>query len=276
MKYVLHNFELLSEDQLQIPISSRAFQYNDGAFETMHFVNGKVRFLESHLNRLRTASKVLNLELTESLSELETVAFWIEKLIAENQLSGNVRVKIKVWRSGKGLYTPEEDTAEVLITAEPQKETLTIIEKADFAESVQTNFSAYSFFKGPNSIKYVLAGIEKKQRNLDEIILLSANGFVSECLASNIFWVRNAKVLTPEIETGCIAGMMRENLLRLFQAKNIPFQEGLFLPEALLQAETIFTTNAAGIKIIQQFSNKTFSKELPQWLAQMLKEKQFL
>ncbi|HSI90647.1 MAG TPA: aminotransferase class IV, partial [Adhaeribacter sp.] len=91
MKYALHNFEFFPEDQLQIPVSNRAFQYNDGAFETMLFTNGKVRFLESHLSRLQKAAKVLQITLPQTLLEPETVAFYLEKLIAKNQLSGNIR-----------------------------------------------------------------------------------------------------------------------------------------------------------------------------------------
>lgn len=260
---VCHNFQLIPESEFQLPISNRAFQYNDGAFETMLFVNGEIRFLENHLHRLQRAAKVLNLKLPAKLSDPETLRLWLEKLITENQLSGIVRLKLKVWRSGNGLYTPKENSTETLITAELQKETSSIIEKADFAECVRTHVSPYSFFKGPNSLQYVLAGIEKKQRKFDEIILLSTEGFVSECLASNIFWVKNGTVFTPEIETGCIAGIMRENLLRLFQAENIPLQEGKFLPEELLNGEMVFTSNAAGIRIIKQIQDNSFQINLP-------------
>lgn len=275
LKYILYNFELIPESHLQIPITNRAFQYNDGAFETMLFVNGQVRFLEDHLNRLHGAAKVLNLEIPQGLLEPETVAFWIDKLLSENQLSSKVRLKIKVWRGGEGLYSPEQNQAEVLITAEPQKEVSAIIQTVGFAQTVQTNFSPYSFFKGPNSLQYVLAGIEKQRHQLEEIILLSSEGYVSEGLASNIFWIQNARVFTPKTQTGCVAGVMRENLLRLFQAESIAFEEGLFLPEALLQAETVFTSNAAGIKVIQQIGETEFSKELPNWLNQKLKENHF-
>lgn len=273
---VCYNFQLIPESEFQLSISNRAFQYNDGAFETMLFVDGKVRFLEDHLNRLHRAAQVLKLVLPEALLEQKTISFWVEKLIAENKLKGNVRLKLKIWRGGNGLYTPDNNAAEVLITVESQKETSAVIEKSDFAESVRMHFSPYSFFKGPNSIQYILAGIEKKQQNLDEIILLSSDGYVSECLASNIFWIKNDMVFTPKTNTGCIAGVMRENLLRLFQAESIAFQEGLFLPENLLQAETVFTTNAAGIKVIRQISEKTFSQELPDWLTQLIKENHFV
>ncbi|MFC5270129.1 aminotransferase class IV [Adhaeribacter terreus] len=273
---VCFNFKLIPEEEFQLPITNRAFQYNDGAFETMLFVNGRFRFLESHLDRIHRAAKTLHLELPQALSKPKTVAFWIEKLIGENQLSGTIRLKLKIWRGGKGLYTPEQNKAEVLITTEPQKATPTIIQTADFSESVRTNHSVYSFFKGPNSLQYVLAGIEKKQRNLEEIILLSSEGFISECLASNIFWIKNGRLFTPKTKTGCVAGIMRENLLRLFQAESIAFQEGFYLPEELLQAETVFTSNAAGIKVMQQIGETTFSKELPNWLNQKLKENQFL
>jgi branched-subunit amino acid aminotransferase/4-amino-4-deoxychorismate lyase len=263
LKYVLYNFDLLPENQFHLPVTNRAFQYNDGAFETMLFVNGKVRFLEDHLARLQKAAKVLQIELPEILFQPETVGLYIEKLLQENQLQGKVRVKLKIWRSGIGLYTPEENAAEVLITTEPQKKTLELIKKADFAKTIRTQLSPYSFFKGPNSLQYVLAGVEKKQRDLDEIILLSSEGYVSECLASNIFWIKNNTVFTPKTETGCVAGIMRQNLLHLFQAENIPIQEGLFVPEELLQAGTVFTTNAAGIKVIRQIGDSGFNPALP-------------
>jgi branched-subunit amino acid aminotransferase/4-amino-4-deoxychorismate lyase len=269
VNFALLNFKLIPESELQLSPDNRAFQYNDGAFETMVYINGQVRFLESHLNRLQRAANVLQIELPAFLTEPETVAFWIEKLITENKLSGNIRIKLKIWRSGKGLYTPEENSADCLITVRSQIQGPAILEKAGFATLVRTIFSNYSFFKGPNSIQYVLAGIEKKQRNLDEIILLSPEGFVSECLAANIFWVKNNTVFTPEIGTGCIAGIMRENLLRLFQAENIPFREGKFLPEELLQAESVFTTNASGVKIIRRIGTAEFTEELPFWLTKV-------
>jgi len=270
LKYALLNFEPISEEQLQIPVTNRAFQYNDGSFETMLFTNGKVRFLEDHLSRLQKAAQVLQLELPAALLEQETIAFWIKKLIVENKLSGNIRIKLKVWRRGNGLYTPDENTAECLITVEPQMESSHLIEKADFAETVRTNFSNYSFFKEPNSLQYVLASIEKKKRNLDEIILLSSDGNVSECLASNIFWIKNGTVFTSKTETGCVAGIMRLNLLRLFRAKNIPLQEGFYLPEALFEAEVVFTSNVAGIKIIRQIQETTFRPALPPFLQDLL------
>jgi branched-subunit amino acid aminotransferase/4-amino-4-deoxychorismate lyase len=258
---VCYNFQLIPDKEFQIPISNRAFQYNDGTFETMLFVDGKIRFLQDHLNRLQRAAEVLKMELPQALFKPETVAFWVEKLLAKNQLHGKIRIKLKIWRSGNGLYTPDINATEVLITAEQQKETSPIIEKADLATSVQTNYSNYSFFKGPNSVQYVLAGIEKKQRQLDEIILLSSEGFVSECLASNIFWIKNDTVFTPSIANGCVAGIMRKNLLRLFLADNIAFQEGKFLPEELLSAEATFTTNAAGVRRILKIQDKVFKTD---------------
>jgi branched-subunit amino acid aminotransferase/4-amino-4-deoxychorismate lyase len=52
---------------------------------------------------------------------------------------------------------------------------------------------------------------------------------------------------------------MRENLLRLFQAENIPLREGNFLPEELLKAEFVFNSNAAGIKIIRNIGHRSFN-----------------
>lgn len=256
----------MPESEIVIRPSNRAFQYNDGAFETMLFINGEIRFLELHMNRLKRAVEVLKIELPNELSEPETVSEIIKNLITANSLSGNIRIKLKIWRGGEGLYTPIQNHSESLITVALQPETFDLIESADFAQSVRTLLSPYSFFKGPNSVQYVLAGIEKQQRNLEEIILLSSEGFVSECMTSNVFWVKNNIVYTPSLETGCIDGIMREHLLITFLTKGILFQEGKSLPEELLNAEVSFTTNALGIKIIKRIGNKIFNSELPEFL----------
>ena len=54
---------------------------------------------------------------------------------------------------------------------------------------------------------------EAQQSGFDEVVLLNERGEVAECTAANIFCVRDGKVLTPPLSSGCLAGITRAVML---------------------------------------------------------------
>ena len=64
-----------------------------------------------------------------------------------------------------------------------------------------------------SALPYVMAGIEKQNRGLDDLIILSTKDHVSECIASNIFWLRKGTIYTPSLRSGCIEGIRRAQLI---------------------------------------------------------------
>src|SRR5690606_40107921 len=85
-----------------------------------------------------------------------------------------------------GLYTPLNNEANVLVTVAQPKERPRIIHHAAVSKKIKLSYSAYSTFKTSNSLPYILAGIEMKERNLNEIILTDTAGNISECSSSNV------------------------------------------------------------------------------------------
>lgn len=239
---------------------NRGFQYNDGLFDTLIFADGRIRFLHDHLDRLRRALQVLGIRFPEAwLGE----AFWKEQikgLIQANKLTApEIRIKANVWRQSGGLFTPESDQGEILVTATSQAALPPVIGTAGFVSAVPVPYSPYSFFKGPYALHYVQASREKKRAAWDEGLLLEAGGFVSEALVSNVFWFKDQVLYTPSLETGCIAGIMRLNVLRACQYLRWPLQEGFFRPEELLNAELVFTSNVTGLRPIAAIGQVSFA-----------------
>ena len=108
-------------------------------------------------------------------------------------------------------------------------------------------------------MKYVVAGIEKVERGFDEIILLDHNGHVSEALSSNLFWKIDQSFFTPPLSTGCIDGIMRNWLMSELKNKGFEVREELIHARDLLTAESIFTTNAMGIRYIMEFNKASYA-----------------
>ena len=110
-----------------------------------------------------------------------------------------------------------------------------------------------SNFKTCNSSPYILAGLNKQERNLDDVILLNDKGRISEASSSNIFFIKKNKIITPSLSEACIAGTMRKTILEIALEKKYIIQETQIKLTHLQNFEEIWLTNAiSGIKWVAQ------------------------
>ena len=262
----------LEDKALFIPIN-RAFEYGDGFFETIIVQNNEVLYFSDHFLRIQAASKALFLQLPADFSE-DFVRKVILKLIDNNSndYSPTFRIKITFWRKNGGFYTPtfpqNECNTHILIRVVPY-ETKNIsgnilhqnpLLKVSFSDKIKLSFSSFSSYKTLNSLPYVLAGIEKTERNLDDMVLLDTQNNISECSSANIFWIKNDKIFTPNLQTGCVGGIMRKQVIQTAHKLLIDLEEGFFPKTHLIEADCVFTTNVTGIRWIENIENQQFSK----------------
>ncbi|WP_181306314.1 aminotransferase class IV [Rufibacter sp. XAAS-G3-1] len=250
MPLLLYNGQILPEEDLRLPLSNRAFQYNDGFFETLVLEKGMLRFWPEHRERMEEAGSVLRLELPP---ELLTDCFpQIVKELAEKNHCGSItRVKFKVWRAGEGLYTPQTNQTDWLVTVQSAQTPIEEPLHVGICQTVRTIPSVFSSFKGINSPVYVLASQEKTARGLDDLILLDPAGNLAELTYSNLFWVKDQSLFTPALETGCLHGVMRRKLLQWARQKNWQVQEGFFTRTDFTGASVVFAGNVTGLRMIE-------------------------
>jgi branched-chain amino acid aminotransferase/4-amino-4-deoxychorismate lyase len=205
--FLVYNSDVLAHTDYQFFANDRAFQYGDGLFETIRYERSQVWFWPDHYARLTAGMKALHLTLADGLSEAVIYQQIIDLLRANHLIDQPVRIKIQVWRQPGGLYTPITNYANILITAQPgQPFAISEWAAVGIYADIRLHASPYSAFKTLSSLPYVMAGIAKKERSLDDIILLNVNSedYLAECLASNLFWFDKGVLYTPDIGTGCI------------------------------------------------------------------------
>ncbi|WP_461488850.1 aminotransferase class IV [Pontibacter sp. HJ8] len=259
---LLYNNTFLPEPELKLPLSNRAFQYNDGFFETILVVNGKLRFWADHQERMREAATALQLVIPDSFwkDELEEKLL----LLAKQQAASDYgRLKLKVWRTGGGLYTPQTNEIEWLATVEPTQAIPETGIKIAVCQTARTSLSPLSHFKGPHAPLYVLAGIEKQTKGFNDMLLLNAEGFVAELISSNIFWIRENVLYTPTLETGCVNGIMRRNILRYCSSAGIAVMEVYVEIGKVKEADAAFAANVTGLRVIGALEDKAFASSHP-------------
>lgn len=247
------------EEKILVSTGDRSFSYGDGFFETMLGFSGSVKLLGYHLERIKSALKQLWMEVPEELEAVDRCAGIIRRLYEENNPGEFTKIKLQVWRKEGGKYLPHQNECNVLVkmkaTDKPQPG---YKHKVSFSENVKNRWNQISKYKSVSALQYVMAGIEMKLKQLDEIIITDTNDVISECLVSNIFWLKENKVYTPSLATGCIEGVSRRFLLEELKNHNIPSEEIEASKNTLLQADSIFCTNATGISHIVKLESKMF------------------
>ncbi|RPD45885.1 hypothetical protein DNI29_17200 [Hymenobacter sediminis] len=268
---LLYNGLLVADSDFALPLPNRGLYFNDGFFETLVWDAGGVRYLPYHWQRMQRAAAALSLTLPPELASAQALAATAGRLVHQHTeyTHAAARVRLQLWRSGGGLYTPTSSNPDWLLTLQPFTANDTPVLRAAFAESVRLQASPVSFCKGPSALTYVLAAQERARQELDEIILVSGAGYVAETVAAAIAWIRDTTIYYPAEASGCVAGTRLAHLRRITQHLNLSWREGLFLPADLLEAEAVFTANITGIRAVQQVGQVLFHSEQHPILAQL-------
>lgn len=253
MEVFLNNRLVAAEEAFLSP-GNRAFAYGDGIFETMIVRRGTCNLLPYHFKRLQKGAKLLKLKLPFDEKELESFIWQLASKARHLVL----RMRLQLWRREGGLYTPTQHESDFLLTASPFERPNRTKEKVGIARNVKLAHSAWSGLKTMSALPYVLAGLERKERQLDDLILTDSQGHVAECISANLFWFKNGNWYTPKLESGCIAGVMRAYLLDQMRQKQIPLKEVLLPYEELMEAETLIACNVTGLYSIIKLENHTF------------------
>ncbi len=255
--YLNNNKKL--EKELSFSPFERGFFYGDGLFESLVVIEGNVLNMEDHLQRIQEGSSALKIKsnyLNKSFLQEK-----VEELISLNNIKGLGRLNLWLSRESGGKYSPTSTQGNLLITLKNESPSNFSPATADFCDGVQLQHTPFSRFKTISALPYVLASLEKQQKNTDELILTDSSGNISECTANTIFWYANTTLFTPKLETGCIGGIARKKILQEAKRQNIKTEEVFAKKEVLFEAEAIFICNIFSYRFIKKLGNRNFSTQ---------------
>jgi branched-chain amino acid aminotransferase len=117
-----------------------------------------------------------------------------------------------------------------------------------------------SNLKHNNFLPYALAAMHAKKEKWNDAILLNTKGRICDTTIANIFLIKEEVVYTPALQEGCIAGVMRANLVKKLKAAHVKVEEGKLDVDALPDADEVFLTNSMyNLRWVQSIGDKKFS-----------------
>ena len=205
-----------------------------GVFETMRATGGKVPLLAAHLKRMSRGLKVLHLPPTTYHLKIYQN---ISQLLKLNRLK-TARVRLMIWREGKILHRA--------IVAQPLEKLTAAQYRKGFSASL-TNGHYRNTSEPIKSLDYGIfrEGLRKARgAGFDEALFVNHKGELVEGSRTNIFLVKDNRIFTPPIKSGCLPGIMRQQVISAARRLKLRCAIRTLRTQDLFEADEAFVTNA--------------------------------
>jgi len=262
------NGKLYPKEEASVSVYDHGFLYGDGAFEGIRIYNGRIYKFEEHIKRFYESLMVLRIDPGMSM---EAMMEEIVKVCQANEHYDRAYIRLVVSRGEGDLgINPrkcQKGATIVIIT-----DILQLYPEKAYKEGLeviicQTRKIRHDMLncriKSCNYLSNIFGVIEVEYaRKLAEDggtmgpiegIMLTHDGFVSECTADNIFYIKDGVFHTPPKYLGILAGITRQTIMDLCKENGFDVQESVFTPFELYTADEVFLcgTGAEVIPVIK-------------------------
>jgi len=245
------------ESNSTVSCLDRGLQFGDGLFETIAVRVGEIMHWPRHWQRLLLGCERLYIP-PPNQTELFTE---ISSLIAPKQ---NQVIKVIYTRgqSSRGYaFTELESNRIVLQFSWP------LFDEANYEQGIdifqcETRLAHQPLLAGLkhlNRLENVLARHEWSDAQFAEGIIKDIKGCVVEGTMSNVFLVKDNKLITPDLTQCGVAGITRQRIIEIAQENQITIHIGAVTEELLFDADEMFVCNSIiGVWPVRKMADKRF------------------
>jgi branched-chain amino acid aminotransferase len=278
------NGKIVPKHQAVVSVYDHGLLYGDGVFEGIRIYNGKIFKCQQHVERLYQCAAKIKLDIPITREEMVQIQ---RDCIEANGLSdGYIRLVVSRGYGTLGLDPRRCPVPGIICIADQIS-----LYKPEFYETGMRVIVAKRpktpvacmdpRIKSLNYLNNILAKVEAIEAGCDEAIMLSTDGWVTECTGDNIFVIKNGVVYTPPNTTGN-SGSLEGVTQKFVRDELIPMcgfrceVKEMRLDEVLKSDEIFLTGTAAEIIAVNQVDvdgkpNKISSGEGP--ITKVLRKK---
>jgi len=274
------NGELKPRAEATVSVFDSGFMLGDGVWEGLRLHNGRLAFLDRHLDRLFEGAKAIAMDVGLSRDEL---AGRLYDTLDANKMDGGVHVRLMVTRGVRS--TPYQDPrvvvspATVVIIPEYKEPDPTVYERGVklFTVHVRRGDPAVQDQKinSHSKLNCILASIQATQAGAEEALMLDPHGFVATCNSTHFFIVRKGEVWTSSGKY-CLGGITRGLALEIAREAGIAAVEKDFSLTDVYGADEAFVTGTfAGIVPVREVDGRQLNCRGPmvERLQQLYRER---
>jgi len=251
---VFFNDKFVPLSEAQISVSNPGFLDGWGLFETMRSFKGRIVYLDRHLDRIDGACKFIDMH-RPAMARNKLIKN-IESLV---RMSGFSDARVRV------VFLKSAPRTEVLITAKKYTPFTKDFYERGFKVCVssfrQDENSYFAQLKTINRLFYRMILEQARKKKFDESLILNTCGDITEGSRSNIFFVKDKTIYTPELSCGCLPGITRSVIFDFAKANKIKLCEGKFTLKDISYSDEAFLTNSMlGVMPVESIERCRISK----------------
>lgn len=268
------NGRIAGRDEAVVSVYDHGFLYGDGVFEGIRVYGGRIFKLEEHLDRLYESARHIMLEIPLQRHEMR------DAIIATVRASGlrdaYIRPVVSRGPGDLGIDPRRCPQATVVIIVDairlyPQEAYERGLRMVTAAARRPAVDALDGRIKSLNYLNNILARIEANQAGVEEALMLTAEGYVCECSADNIFIVKGGEVWTPAAHLGLLKGITRDTAVALARQQGLQAGERIFTLHDVYTADECFLTGTgAEIAPVVEVDGRTIGDGRPGPVTQRL------
>jgi branched-chain amino acid aminotransferase len=244
MSYVYLNGEFVKSDEAMVSVFDQGLLYGDGIYESFRSVGDHLYQFTKHYQRLLQSAEALCYPTTFSQQELA---------LKEKNGLNDAYFRITITR-GKGQVGFQRDMDNDLTCLIIARE-FAPFDAAHYSEGIKLRLAETRRnapeainpkIKSISNLNSLLGKLEAKAYGAFEVIMLNNKDHICEGASSNIFWVKDQWVFTPDASTGLLEGVTRSTIIRLCEEElNLRVVTGEFKMQDLKYADEVFITSTS-------------------------------
>lgn len=245
---VFMNGTFVPTSEAKVSVYDHGLLYGDGIFEGIRAYNGRVFRLEAHIDRLFDSAKMIYLDI--SMTKQEVMDAVIDTLRINNLEDAYVRLVVTRGVGDLGFSVKKCKGARTMFIIAKPASAFVNPEGITAITSTIRRVPPEVFSPNIKSLNYlnnILAHTEAEMHGTDEAVMLDMHGNVAEGTGSNIFMVKDDKLITPPF-INSLRGITREVVLEVLTDEyhySMKTEVRNFSLFELYAADEIFVTGTA-------------------------------
>jgi branched-chain amino acid aminotransferase len=260
-----------------VSVFDSGFLMGDGVWEGLRLHNGRLVFLDEHLDRLYEGAKAIDLDLRMTKEELAAAIY---RTTEANGMTSGVHLRVMATRGLKS--TPFQGPSvnvggpTLVIIAEHKSPDPSLQSRGLALFTVHVRRGPPDVqdprWNSHSKLNCIAACIQAEKAGADEALMLDPHGFVATCNSTNFFVVKKGELWTS---TGryCLHGITRAKILEVARAANIAAFERDFTLTDVYSAEEAFVTGTfGGVTPVRQVDGRSIGGALPGLITARLRD----
>jgi len=251
------NGEYMPIAEAKISVLDRGFIFGDGVYEVIPVYSRKAFRLAEHLHRLQYSLDGIRLQNPHSESEWTNI---INELIARNPGEDQylyLHITRGVAKRDHAFPNPPVRPTVFMMSNPLSTPPAALLQSGVSAVTAQDNRWLHCDIKAISLLPNVLLRQMAVDAGCTETILIRDNAFMTEGAASNIFVVKNGKLLGPPKDNLMLPGITYDVVLEIAAANNIPHEvRKIAVAEVFAADELLLTSSTKEVLAITQLDGK--------------------